>query len=549
LFNVKNCLQGITLNRNFETKVFHNWKSHSNINFRGALMKKIILPILFVFSFIRMTSAVTINVDVADFAFTPSSFDAVVGDTIIWTLSSGTHTTTSSSVPTGALTWDHQFTGIGDSFTYIVTVEGIYEYHCSIHTTMKASFETQVPLPFVEDFNFPAGDLLSVHGWTAHSGIGTQSITINDGGLTFPGYLSSGIGNAALVDNNGEDVHRLFENVSSGTAYTSFMVDVVNNPTGYFIHYAPNPHNTFDFRARVWIKGSAPNTSFGFSFSSADTIYTAPVYSLGSTYLIVVKYEVVPGDNNDVVSLFVFSESDPFPFTEPTPTLGPITNATGQADIIPGSINLRQYSASENVIVDGIRIGTNWSDIIPVELTSFTASVNSNNVFLNWRTATETNNKGFEVQRKTLNSDWTNISFINGQGTTTRSHQYSYTDRNLEAGNYFYRLKQIDFNGSFEYSNIVTANVFTADKFELAQNYPNPFNPSTKIEYSIPSDGNVILSVYNVLGQKVSSLINGFIKAGTYTINFNASNLNSGLYFYKLESGNFTSVKKMMLLK
>ncbi|HSD63531.1 MAG TPA: T9SS type A sorting domain-containing protein [Ignavibacteriaceae bacterium] len=513
-------------------------------------MKKIILFVLFLCAFAPIISAKIDSVSVADFAFTPSSFDAAVGDTILWTLVSGTHTTTSTSVPAGAPTWNHSFSGIGDSFSYIVTVEGVYEYHCSIHADMKASFETQVPLPFVADFDFPAGDLLSNHGWMAHSGIGTQPITVNNGGLTFPNYPSSGIGNAALLDNNGEDVHRLFENVTGGAVYTAFMVDVEGFSAGYFLHYAPNPHNTFDFRARVWLKGTAPNYEFGLSFSSSDTIFTAPVYSVGSTYLVIVKYEIIDGDYNDAVSLFVFNDSDPFPNVEPSPTLGPLTNTSiTQFDIIPGSINLRQYNASENVIVDGIRIGTSWSEVVPVELSSFTAFVSSNNVILNWKTSTETNNKGFEIQRKTVNSDWTNIAFENGQGTSTQSKVYSYTDKNLESGNYSYRLKQVDFNGTYEYSNVIAAEVTAPAKFELAQNFPNPFNPATKINFSIPSDGSVKLTVYNLLGQKISTLVNGFMKVGSHTVNFSGQNLNSGLYFYKLESNGSSIVKKMILLK
>ncbi len=204
---------------------------------------------------------------------------------------------------------------------------------------------------------------------------------------------------------------------------------------------------------------------------------------------------------------------------------------------------------AQNMIVDGIRIGTSWSDVVPVELTSFTANVSSNAVTLNWKTSTETNNKGFEIQRKVEGSTWTKISFVNGNGTSTKSHEYSYVDGNLESGNYSYRLKQVDFNGSYEYSNVVEASINAPNKFELAQNFPNPFNPTTKISFSVPSNSNVKLTVYNLLGQEITTLVNGFMKAGSHTVEFNATNMNSGLYFYKLESNGLTQVKKMMLLK
>ncbi len=134
-------------------------------------MRKYVLSILLSFALIGIIKPTTINVDVANYAFTPSSFDAAVGDTVVWTLSSGTHTTTSTSVPAGAASWDYTFSAIGDTFAYVITVEGVYEYHCSFHPTlMIASFSTPVALPMYEDFDFPADDNLTMHGWVAHSG-------------------------------------------------------------------------------------------------------------------------------------------------------------------------------------------------------------------------------------------------------------------------------------------------------------------------------------------------------------------------------------------
>ena len=190
-----------------------------------------------------------------------------------------------------------------------------------------------------------------------------------------------------------------------------------------------------------------------------------------------------------------------------------------------------------------------FRDIIPVELTAFNALVSGNNVNLNWSTATELNNSGFEIQRKSENSSWINAGFVAGFGTTTESKSYSFTDNNLAVGNYTYRLKQIDFNGGYEYSNEINVDVNAPLTYNLEQNYPNPFNPSTLIKYSVAKDGFVNVSIFNLLGEKVATLVNSNMKAGSYELNFNASQLSSGVYFYSIEAGDFKAVRKMMLMK
>lgn len=203
---------------------------------------------------------------------------------------------------------------------------------------------------------------------------------------------------------------------------------------------------------------------------------------------------------------------------------------------------------------------TQWSTfrylldmLIPVELTSFTATVSGNNVQLNWATATEKNNLGFEVQRKSGN-DFVVIGFVNGNGTTTNTQSYSYTDRNLLSGNYIYRLRQVDYNGAYEFSQTVEVNIGAPNTFSLEQNYPNPFNPSTKINFYLAVDSKVVLKAFNLLGEEIRTLIDGNLTAGSHRIDFDASNLNNGIYIYKLEAvgidgSTFTGVKKMTLIK
>jgi hypothetical protein len=200
-------------------------------------------------------------------------------------------------------------------------------------------------------------------------------------------------------------------------------------------------------------------------------------------------------------------------------------------------------------------------------LNSFTSEVINNKVTLNWTTATETNNSGFEILRGIypLNSgtqndnDWMKISFVEGHGTTTEPQFYSFIDESLRPGKYQYRLKQIDFDGSFEYSKIVEAIIQAPTEFSLSQNYPNPFNPSTKIKYTIPSVGtrdrvSVQIIVFDVLGNEVATLVNEEKSAGEYEVEFtvgqdSSPDIASGIYFYQLKAGSFIETKKMVLLR
>jgi len=197
---------------------------------------------------------------------------------------------------------------------------------------------------------------------------------------------------------------------------------------------------------------------------------------------------------------------------------------------------------SNGGIVKGTALG------LPVELTSFKASVSNNSVVLNWSTATEINNRGFEVQRSSASGEFVAVGFVNGSGTTTEAQSYSFTDQ-VSAGTYTYRLKQLDFNGEYEYSNAIEVTIETLLSYSLDQNYPNPFNPSTTLRYMTRDAGLVTLKVYNLLGNEVAALVNEQLEAGSHQVTFDASNLSSGVYFYTLTAGSFSETRKMILMK
>ncbi len=194
---------------------------------------------------------------------------------------------------------------------------------------------------------------------------------------------------------------------------------------------------------------------------------------------------------------------------------------------------------------------------IPVELKTFKAINEGSVIRLEWRTATETNNQRFEIQRRILNNiepvvnDWVTIGFKKGAGTTAEPQSYSYTDdaRSINASSLQYRLKQVDFNGNYSYSYVVTINNLASNGFTLEQNYPNPFNNVTVIKYSVSTPGFVSLKIYNTLGEEVAVPVNEMKQTGSYNISFDATNLPTGVYFYKLKTGNFVKIMKMILLK
>jgi photosystem II stability/assembly factor-like uncharacterized protein len=186
---------------------------------------------------------------------------------------------------------------------------------------------------------------------------------------------------------------------------------------------------------------------------------------------------------------------------------------------------------------------------VPVNLISFTAFTRGDEVVLSWSTSTELNNHIFEIERKTKNQEFYTTGYVEGSGTTTEHHDYSYIDRNVERNTYYYRLKQIDFNGMCQYSDQIEVFVSGVLTIKLEQNYPNPFNPVTNIGFTISDFGFVSLKIYDILGNEIATLINEEKQPGTYEVEFDANDLTSGIYFYQLKSGNYLETRKMVMLK
>ena len=234
------------------------------------------------------------------------------------------------------------------------------------------------------------------------------------------------------------------------------------------------------------------------------------------------------------------------PMTLGFDTLYAVGNSVND-DGIPNSFD--KWNFSDNTPIHIVE------HIVPVELTAFNATAQQNSVSLNWQTATETNNSGYELQRsETSNvkgqSEWQVVGFIPGFGTTTEPKSYSFIDENVSSGNYQYRLKQIDFDGTFEYSNTIDVEITSPTEFSLEQNYPNPFNPSTNIKYTIGSRQFVSLKIFNSLGEEIETLVNEIQDAGVhsklYIVN---STLPSGVYYYQLNAGGQALTSKMILLR
>ena len=441
----------------------------------------------------------------------------------------------------------------------------------------------QRTLPATENFDYPVGNLPIVGtDWSNFVdplyNIGHDTAKVISGNLVYPNYPMPSSGNRLSIAHPGGQLiisTLYFTPIKNpgNKIYASFLLQVsskgglIPNPPDSVEDNEPRlfgfsngalagwSHLSVSIILRNDTTGGFNNRAFNIGLiKGANHPNWSPVsYNYGSaTILLVLNYEFVAGaNNNDTARLWINPD---LTGPEPPPTIkAPGTIRNGDDPDSLCYFFVRTKTESPIGSVDAIRIATEWNQApLPVELSQFSAKVTGSFIQLNWKTETEINDYGFDIQRSEIcsqNKNWETIGFVNGSGNSNSPKNYFFTDRNVSAGKHLYRLKQIDNDGQFDYSKSIEVDLGAPSNFRLDQNYPNPFNPSTKISYNLPEAVNVKLIVYNLLGQEIKILKNKFEDAGVYSIDFDASELNSGLYLYKLEAGSFTQTRKMLLMK
>jgi hypothetical protein len=315
-----------------------------------------------------------------------------------------------------------------------------------------------------------------------------------------------------------------------------FMAKSTNGGTSWSAPIRVNDDNTTRHQFFVWstIDPSTGHLWFVFYDRRNTTGAATDVFCAKST------------DGGTTFDNFKISESS---FTPTSGTFfGDYTNiAAWEGKIYPIWMRLQSsLSVWVSIIEDSVTI--------PVELNNFSANVNDGRVFLSWQTSTEINNRGFYIERRNTSlaegeNEWIEIGFKEGRGNSTERNYYQFEDYPIYDGTYHYRLRQIDYDGSSEYSNEVEVNLFTVKEFELGQNYPNPFNPSTTISFQLPEASYITLKVFDALGTEVATIADGKFSAGVHEVNFDAKDLSSGLYMYRIISGTNELTRKMMVIK
>jgi hypothetical protein len=467
---------------------------------------------------------------------------------------------------------------------------------------------TAIPLILIFVFIMP---VISYPQITVNSGtnfVNTGTIVLNDVGITNNGIFNStggtitftGSANSPIGGTGTYTINNITVNKSVNTAGIVLNCDITLNgtltlTTGDFDIY--NKILTLGTSAVItgetndnWIKSTAtsgkgtisatrnltgPVTGYTFgNIGISITTSSAPgnttvtrkfdAITISSNTGISKSFIVLPANNSGLGATLVFNYFG----NEITAGLNPLkmvlfqsTNNGSTFVQINSTNSWNSGTQAGTLTITGLStFGTNnlWTSSddehpLPVTLESFTASVNKREVSLSWVTTEENNNEGFEVQRgKSIEKDagWQNVGYVPGQGTKNTQTEYSFKESKLNSGKYYYRLKQIDYNGNFQYHNLNSeVNIGAPSRYDISQNYPNPFNPVTKIDFEIPENTKVNVVLYDILGREVKTLMNEEKKAGYYTIELNGNELSSGTYFYRINAGKFVKTLKMIVLK
>lgn len=402
-----------------------------------------------------------------------------------------------------------------------------------------------------ENFNYPTGQLtangggsnVSAGAWTLIGG--TVQLNVVAGNLIYPGYISSNIGNMLLTRDtsaSAEDSYTSFTPASSGSIYFSFLLNVAdtsrllaNSTAGdYMVALLPSTSTTNYINRVTFRKGSTGNTfNIGLRISSTGSTVVAwsPTnYTLGTTYLIASQLVFIPGAANDSAYLWV---NPNLSGTIPTPDVATVQvgAATDPTDV--GRFAVRQSGGTPEAFIDGIRVGTTWANsVLPVKLVNFNANTQGKQTILTWATSSEVNNQGFEVQKSADGENFETIGFVKGAGNTNQLKRYTFADENNARA--YYRLKQVDFDGQFEYSNIV---VVEQAEMSIALT-PNPFTNTIEVS---GNDHMTSVEIVDVTGKtRLATLVNG-----THAI-INTEDLSNGVYLLRINNGTTIITKRIL---
>ncbi len=407
--------------------------------------------------------------------------------------------------------------------------------------------------------------------WTTNIASASQAIVTNVTPLVYSGYGSGG--EYVSVSTNSSTLYfskSLASTItfpSTCTFYYSMLVRLSSASSWANCFFL---NSNIAYFSRIWINDNgAGKWNIGISKNNTSLVYGTTDLNYNQTYLVVVRYTINPGPSDDEAYVWV----NPSLTGEPNIAAAEAVSGNGQSEYSTMTectgLVLYLKSGTPQWQLDDIRVGygesnvaafadLNYDDAMPVEIKELSATSAMNCALLTWKTSNEINNYGFEIQRSPVNqtnsneyTKWDKVGFVNGNGTSNSLKEYSFTDNNLKAGKYSFRLKQIDRDGKYEFSPVIEVNVTgTPLRFELVQNYPNPFNPVTTIGFSLHASGPTTLKIFDIIGKHVATLVNEKLEAGIhYQRTFDASKLSSGIYFAKLTSEGKSQTRKLVLIK